>query len=64
MLSVYSNSIMPSFGISAVKNKTTGTQAVSNAQYVSSPSFRGGASANIDFRTSLSTKEEKEEGSI
>ena len=61
MLSVYSNSIMPSFGISAVKNKTTGTQAVSNAQYVSSPSFRGGASANIDFRTSLSTKEEKEE---
>lgn len=60
MLSVYSNSIMPSFGISAVKNKTTGTQAVSNTQYTSAPSFRG-AAADINFRTSLSTKEEKEE---
>ena len=60
MLSVYSNSIMPSFGISAVKNKTTGTQAVSDTKCTSAPSFRG-TTADVNFRTSLSTKEEKEE---
>ena len=62
MLSGYSNSIIPNFGIAPVKNdKSAKPSAVeNNTRYTTSPAFRG-ASADVGFRTSLSTKEEKEQ---
>ena len=61
MLSVYSNSVIPNYGIAPIQNNMNSVKgAVSNTQYTSAPSFKGSAS-NVNFRASLSTKEEKAE---
>ena len=63
MLSVYSNNIIPNYNVAPVKNnKPVATNnTVCNTQYASVPSFKGTAQPSINFRTSLSTKEEKQE---
>ena len=61
MLSVYSNSVIPCYGIAPVhKNMSSQSASAKNTQYVSAPSFKG-STPDVNFRTSLSTKEEKAE---
>jgi hypothetical protein len=62
MLSVYSNSVIPNYNVSPVTQKGQADKTVSNynTHYASAPSFRG-STPDVSFRTSLSTKEEKEE---
>ena len=61
MLSVYSNSINPNFGITPVQSKKVGeVSSAVNTQYATSPGFKGNV-GEISFRSSLSTKEEKAE---
>ncbi|MCR5266015.1 MAG: hypothetical protein K6E29_05415 [Cyanobacteria bacterium RUI128] len=61
MLSVYSNSIIPNYGIASVRSNADSQKAsVKNTSYASAPSFKGSA-PEVSFRTSLSTKEEKAE---
>ena len=62
MLSGYSNNIIPDYGIAPVKQNKSADAPVVNVYPKSNstlPSFRG--NANIAFRASLSTKEEKEQ---
>lgn len=62
MLSVYSNSIISNQGISPIKqrNQAKSTFAVQSHNNTTAPSFKGTA-AELNVRTSLSTKEEKNE---
>lgn len=61
MLSVYSNSVKPNYDVSSVKSdrQAQNTACCFNI-YSTSPSFRG-STPDVSFRTSLATKEEKEE---
>ncbi len=61
MLSGYSNSIISNYGIAPVQiNKSAKPSAVKETlTYTSAPSFKGKSSVDSNFRTSLSTKEEK-----
>lgn len=63
MLSGYSNSIISNYGITPVQiNRSVKPSAVqTNTQYKSKPSFKGSTDKNVNFRTSLSTKEEKKQ---
>ena len=63
MLSVYSNSILPNYQTAPVKNTkpAAGNKAIEYSYYTQSPSFKGAQQADINFRTALSTKEEKQE---
>lgn len=65
MLSVYSNSVIPNYNVSSVKSdrQTQGTAYSNYNTYSTSPSFRG-STPDVSFRTSLSTKEEKNEYKI
>ena len=63
MLSGYSNSIVPNYGVSPIqirKSAKPSAVSISNTRHSSNPTFKGGVS-DVSFRTVLSTKEEKEE---
>jgi len=63
MLSVYSNNISSNYNIAPVKNQKQAhkTNANLNTHYSQAPSFKGTPSPDVNFRTALSTKEEKNE---